>query len=83
MGVQKANDEWNGKKVELWLGGRKEERENEETRLKKRWVYSGKDENKEDGWKEGSKEIEIEEIRTKSCKERRNMKRKMHGRKKG
>lgn len=31
-------------KVELWLGGRKEERENEETRLKKRWVYSGKDE---------------------------------------
>ena len=45
-------------------------------------MYSGKDENKEDGWKEGSKEIEIEEIRTKGCKERRNTK-KTHGRKKG
>ena len=30
MDVQKTSDEWNGKKVELWLGVRKGERENEE-----------------------------------------------------
>ena len=34
-------------------------------------MNSGKDENKEDGWKEGSNEIKIEEIGMKSCKERK------------
>ena len=36
-------------------------------------MYRGKDENKEDGWKKGLKEIKIEgnTVGMKSCKERR------------